>query len=42
VFRGGSCSYSAGFVRSAFRFWFRPSFSFSFLGFRVCLARSVR
>ena len=37
VKRGGSWNYSAGLARSAFRFWFEPAFSLSYLGFRLSL-----
>jgi formylglycine-generating enzyme required for sulfatase activity len=40
VFRGGSWSYSASFCRVAFRYYFAPSSSCDFLGFR--LARSSK
>jgi len=40
VRRGGSWSYSARYVRSASRYWYRPPVTFLNLGFRVCLGRS--
>jgi len=42
VFRGGCWFIFATFCRSASRSWFTPTYSFSFLGFRVALAAPVR
>jgi formylglycine-generating enzyme required for sulfatase activity len=35
VFRGGNWFLTPQYCRSAFRFYYAPSFRFSFLGFRV-------
>jgi formylglycine-generating enzyme required for sulfatase activity len=40
VSRGGSWDFSARYVRSTSRYWFHPSISSPYLGFRVCLGRS--
>ncbi len=42
VKRGGGWYDSASYVRSAYRYGYRPSLRYYYLGFRVCLARSVR
>ncbi|MFN0130476.1 MAG: formylglycine-generating enzyme family protein [Verrucomicrobiales bacterium] len=38
VVRGGSWFYTAGFCRSAFRYWWRPLGRFRYQGFRLCLS----
>jgi formylglycine-generating enzyme required for sulfatase activity len=38
VFRGGSWRYGAAFCRSAFRYWYSPSYRYHDDGFRVALS----
>ena len=40
VNRGGSWYGTAGFCRSAHRYWYKPSFRYDSFGFRVCLSLS--
>ena len=40
VNRGGGWNDSARFCESSYRFWFSPSYRFTFLGFRLCATQS--
>lgn len=42
VYRGGSWNTSARRCRSAYRYWFQPSYRNSFLGFRLCCSAGPR